>query len=230
MLEIVSTVNLACGFHAGDPVIMSRVCALAAKRGVAVGAHPGYPDLWGFGRRAMVFSSQELSQLVAYQVGAAQAVAALNGHRITHVKAHGALGHLVADDPAACEAFASAVARVDRTLVLSVMAGTALEVAGVRHGLRVAREIYADRAYQDDGRLVPRGRPGAVIHDPHEAARRVAAMVAEGAIISASGRRIPVGIDTVCVHGDTPEAVPMARVIRAELEAAGFRIAPYAHG
>jgi 5-oxoprolinase (ATP-hydrolysing) subunit A len=227
MLEVVSTVNLACGFHAGDPGIMFNICTLAKSRGIAVGAHPGYPDLWGFGRRHMQFSKDELKHIIAYQIGAAQAVALASGHRITHVKAHGALGHLVADDPEACEAMAETVASIDPALVLSVMAGTGLEAAGERYGLKVAREIYADRAYLDNGRLVPRSRPGAVIHDALEAARRVVEMIKAGAIITESGIRIPVAIDTVCVHGDTPNALPMARAIRAALEFAGVTIRPY---
>lgn len=227
MLEIVSSVNLACGFHAGDPTIMSGICKLAKTRGIAVGAHPGYPDLWGFGRRRMQFSIEELQHLIAYQIGAAQAVASLSGHCVTHVKAHGALGHLVADDSQACDTFAETVAKVAPSLVISVMAGTGLEAAAKRHGLRLAREIYADRAYLDNGRLVPRGRPGAVIHDAGEAARRVLAMVQESSIITESGTRIPVMIDTVCVHGDTPDALPIARAIRTGLESAGWRICPY---
>lgn len=228
MLEVASTVNLACGFHAGDPSIMQRICTLAKARGVAVGAHPGYLDLWGFGRRATIHTLQELQQLTAYQVGAAAGVAALCGHKLTHVKAHGAMRHLVADDSEASDAFARAVAAVDRTLAMSAMAGTRLEQAAERAGLRVVREIYADRAYLEDGRLVPRNRPGAVIHDAAQAAQRVVNMISEGALITEAGKRLPTVIDTVCVHGDTANAVPMARLIRRELEKAGYAIRPYA--
>lgn len=228
MLGVVSTVNLACGFHGGDPSIMARICEAAKVRGVAVGAHPGYPDLWGFGRRNMVFSVQELKHLVAYQVGASIAMAQLSGHRITHVKAHGALGHLVADDPQASEAYVDAIAAIDRELVVAVMATTALERAAEKRGLRIAREIFADRSYLENGRLTPRDQPGAVIHDSTLAAQRVCEMVHEQCIITASGKRIASGIDTICVHGDTPGAAAIAGELRQALETAGLRIAPFA--
>lgn len=228
MLELASTVNLACGFHAGDPVIMSRTFRLAKAKGIAVGAHPGYPDLWGFGRRYIAYSAQELKELTAYQIGAAAGLAALVGHQLTHVKAHGAMGHLVADEPEACKAFADAVKSVDSRLALSVMAGTALEHAGEEAGLRVVREIYADRAYLENGRLVPRNQPGAIIHDADESARRMISMLRDGAIITRSGKRFPTVIDTICVHGDTPNAVPMAAALRKQLEQAGYAIRPYA--
>ncbi|SAK63238.1 LamB/YcsF family protein [Caballeronia glebae] len=228
MLNIASTANLACGYHGGDPMIMSTICKAALSRGVAVGAHPGYPDLWGFGRREIPFSREERKQLVAYQIGALAAVAKLAGHRITHVKAHGALGHLVADNEEAAADFAEVIAGIDSSLRLSVMAGSLLEKAGIAAGLQVAREIYVDRAYTEEGRLLPRSQPGAVIHDAEVAMERVANMVAEGCIITQSGKRIPVEIDTVCVHGDSPGAVPMAKAVRKRLVRDGWTIQPYA--
>ena len=227
MLGIVTSANVACGVHAGDPEIMARVFKRAKENGIAVGAHPGYPDLWGFGRRAIPFSAAEIERLLAYQIGAAQGLATYAGHRVTHVKAHGALGNLAADDRAVAEAVARAVKAVDATLVSFVIAGTESERAAERAGLAFAREIFADRAYTDAGTLVPRGEPGAVIDDAAEASRRVRQMLDEGAVIARSGKRIPVGIDTVCVHGDTPSAVAMAARLRLDLAAAGYRLAPF---
>lgn len=228
MLQVVSTVNLACGFHAGDPSIMAHICTEAKRLGVAVGAHPGYPDLWGFGRRDMPYTLPQLKELLAYQIGAAMGMARFAGHRLTHVKAHGAMGHLVSDDPSASAALVDVIESIDSGLILSVMASSELERAGAASGLRLAHEIYADRAYLDDGRLMPRGQPGAVIHDAGESVERVLNMVEEQSIISHTGKRIPVSIDTVCVHGDTEGAVSIAKRIRNALEHAGYRIAPYA--
>lgn len=228
MLQVVSTVNLACGFHAGDPSIMAHICTEAKRLGVAVGAHPGYPDLWGFGRRDIPYTLTQIKELLAYQIGAAVGIAKLTGHQLTHVKAHGALGHLVSDDPTASAALVEVIQSIDPKLVLSVMANSELERAGDAAGLKLAREIYADRAYMDNGRLMPRGQPGAVIHDAEESVKRVLSMVEEQCIISHTGKRIPVSVDTVCVHGDTDGAVSIAKRIRDELESAGFRIAPYA--
>lgn len=227
MLKIVSTVNLACGFHAGDPSIMAASCRAAKEAGVALGAHPGYPDLWGFGRRSIPFTRPEIQELVAYQIGALVAIARMVGHRVTHVKAHGALGHLVADDPDAAANFAEVIRAIDPSLIISVMVGSRLERASLDAGLRIAREIYADRAYDESGRLVSRSLPGAIIHDPSLAAERVAQMIVEQSIVTVSGKRIPVEIDTVCVHGDTPDAVPIARAVKDRLNACGIVVAPY---
>jgi len=228
MMEVVSTVNLACGFHAGDPSIMQNTLERAKVGGIAVGAHPGYPDLWGFGRRSMVYTPKQLQQLVAYQVGAAMGMASASGYAITHVKAHGALGHLVSDDKDAGQIFADVVRAVDTSLILCTIANSSLHRIGLEKGMRVVSEIYADRAYLDDGRLMPRSQPGSVIHDAEESAKRVRAMVDGQCLISYTGKRIPVDIDTVCVHGDTPDAVHIARRIRRELESAEYAIAPYA--
>ncbi len=227
ILDVVTSANVACGLHAGDPEIMARTFALAKEKGVAVGAHPGFPDLWGFGRRRIPFSPPEIERLVAYQVGAAQALAAYAGHRITYVKAHGALANLAAEDRAVADAIAKAVKAVDPSLALLAIALTAQVTAGQDCGLDVHQEIFADRGYTEDGLLIPRNRPGALIEDSDEAANRVLAMVEAGAIINAEGERLPTPIRSVCVHGDSAHAVATARAVRARLEGAGVALAPF---
>lgn len=228
VMESVTSINMACGGHAGDPETMAATIRLARACGVAVGAHPGYADREGFGRRVIPMSPAAIERLCAAQIGAALGVAALEGARIGHVKAHGALANLAADEPEVARAVARAAAAVDRSLVLLAIAGTELVRAGEAAGLAVASEIFADRAYLASGRLVPRGRPGAVIHDPAEAARRVRAMVEEGAVIAEDGARLPVPIDSICVHGDAPGAAALARAVRDGLEAAGVAVRPFA--
>ncbi|PXW64120.1 5-oxoprolinase subunit PxpA [Methylobacterium sp. B4] len=228
LLDIVTSANVACGFHAGDPDIMVETVLAARARGVAVGAHPGFSDLRGFGRNRIQESPKKIERDIAYQIGALQACAALAGGRVTHVKAHGALANLTNEDEALAGALARAVAGVDPSLALVVMPGLGAERAGERAGLTLVREIYADRAYAEDGTLAPRSSPGAVIHDAGEAASRVARMVGEGAVVTRGGRRLPVAIDTVCVHGDNPEALTMARAVRAGLEQAGLSLRPFA--
>jgi UPF0271 protein len=228
MLRVVSTVNVACGFHAGDPQIMAETFAAARQAGVAIGAHPSYPDLQGFGRRQLPYSPREIERLIAYQLGAAMGVAALAGHRITHVKAHGALANRATEDAPAADAIARAVKSVDPKLVILAIAGTEIERAAERLGMRAAREIFADRAYTRAGNLVPRSEPGAVIHDPKLAAARVLAMLGAGAIIAEDGTKIPVGIDSICVHGDTPGAVAMALAVRHALTGAGYELRAFA--
>ncbi|GJD51151.1 5-oxoprolinase subunit A [Methylobacterium crusticola] len=227
MLEVVTSANVACGLHAGDPEIMARAFAIARERGVAVGAHPGYPDLYGFGRRVMPFTPAEVERLVAYQVGAAQALAAYAGHRVTYVKAHGALANLAAAERDVADAIARAVKAVDPGLSLLAIALTAQVPAGEAVGLDVHQEIFADRGYTEAGHLIPRGQPGAMVVDEDAAADRVLAMVQEGAIIAASGRRLATPIRSVCVHGDSAHAVATARAVRARLEGAGVRLAPF---
>jgi UPF0271 protein len=228
MLDIVTSASVACGFHGGDPQIMAGAFALAREKGVAVGAHPGFPDLWGFGRRRLAFTTAEIERLVAYQIGAALALAAYAGHRLTYVKAHGALSNLAAEDAGVALALARAVKAVEPRLAFLAVAGTKLEAAGTAEGLVVAREIYADRAYDDAGLLVDRTAPGAVLTDPDVVAERTVAMIETGAVISVSGKRLPVAIDSVCVHGDTPHAVAIARTLRARLEDAGIALASFA--
>jgi len=228
MLETVTSINVACGFHAGDPEIMAHTFAAAKARGIAIGAHPGFPDLFGFGRRRLPFTAGEIERLVAYQIGAAQALCLYAGARLGHVKAHGALSTLAAEDPTIAAAIARAVKMTASDLRLLVPAGTELETAGLTLGLKVAREIYADRAYTDAGQLVERSNPGAVLHDAEEAAARVLAMVSEGAIITSSGKRLAAQIESICVHGDSPNAVAMAKAVRSRLEDAGIGLAPFA--
>ena len=228
LLDIVTSANVACGFHAGDPDIMVETVAAAKARGVAIGAHPGFFDLRGFGRLRVQESPKKIERDIAYQIGALQACAALAGARVTHVKAHGALANLSNEDDAVAAALARAVAGVDRDLILMVMPGLPAERAGERAGLRLVREIYADRGYAANGTLLPRAAPGAVIHDAEEAAARVVRMVGEGAVFTADGHGRAVAIDTVCVHGDNPAALAMARAVRRGLEAAGLALRPFA--
>ncbi|MDP2086385.1 MAG: 5-oxoprolinase subunit PxpA [Gemmobacter sp.] len=227
LLGIVTTANVACGFHAGDPGIMRATVRAARACGVAVGAHPGYADLPGFGRRALPgVTEAEVEQLVAYQVGALAGICALEGHPMTHVKTHGALGNACADDDGLAAAVARAIRAVDAGLGFMVMPGTATERAAERMGLRPIREIYADRTYADSFNLTPRARPDAMVHDPAEALARVLDMVQGGRITATSGKVLAVQIDSVCVHGDGPQAVAMARHLRAGLEAAGLAVLP----
>ncbi|WP_176086222.1 5-oxoprolinase subunit PxpA [Martelella sp. HB161492] len=229
MLKIVSSANVACGFHAGDPNIMAQTFAIARDRNVAVGAHPGFPDLMGFGRRNIPYSIGDIERMVAYQIGAAQAVSDYVGHPITHVKAHGALGNLAQQDKAVARALNNAIKAVDPALIcLAIALGHQARI-GEEMGLTVVPEIFADRAYSDDGFLVPRGQKGALIHDPEEAGDRVVAMVSDGAIITVSGKRIETPMGSVCVHSDTPEALLIAQAVRNKLEKNGFAVANFIH-
>lgn len=228
MLEVATSANVACGFHAGDPDIMATTFALARDKGVAVGAHVAFPDLAGFGRRALAMTPAEIERAVAYQIGAAQGLAAHVGHRVTHVKAHGALANIAERDAAVADALARATRAVDPSLTLLAIALSEQTRAGERAGLKVAHEIFADRAYVDDGRLQPRGEAGAVISDAETAIRRVRVMLEERAIVTNGGKRLPTPIDSICVHGDTPHAASMARRLRAALEAEGYRLRAFA--
>ncbi|PWC94880.1 hypothetical protein TSO5_11785 [Azospirillum sp. TSO5] len=222
MLDIVTSANIACGFHAGDPTIMADTARLAGEKGVRIGAHPGFEDRSGFGRRVIRgITTTEVERLVAYQVGALQACAALSGQRVTHVKPHGALYNMAAVEPDLAGAIAGAIKAVDPALLFVVPPLSAMERAGQDVGLRVAREAFADRTYEDDGTLTPRTVAGSVIHDPDLAAARVVRMVLDGAVESRHGTRLPIVADTICVHGDTPTAVAMAATVRRALEAAG---------
>lgn len=224
ILEIVSSANVACGMHAGDPHIMARTFARAKELGVAVGAHPGYPDLWGFGRRELPSSEAEIEQFVAYQVGAAMGVAELAGHPITYVKPHGALGNLSQVNAGVAGAIVRAIAAVDRTLVLLTYPdGHATRIAK-ELGMRTCAEIFADRAYTADGRLVSRKLPGAVLHNPEEVAARVLRMVKAGGVETVEGTLLPMEIGSICVHGDSPGAIQMASAIRTRLTDAGIAV------
>lgn len=229
MLEIVSSANVACGFHGGDPLVMHETLLLAKKNSVGVGAHPGFNDLWGFGRRQIHgMRPDDLEKILIYQVGAIQGMAQTLGVKVSHFKAHGALANMAAVDADLAMACARAVKAIDLNLLLMVMPGNQMEKAGEKLGLRCAREIYADRVYDDDANLVSRGIAGSVIHDADVAVPRMLRMIEEEAITSASGKKIPVAIDTICVHGDNPAAVAMARRIREGLENAGVKVRPMA--
>lgn len=227
MLDVVTTANVACGFHGGDPEVMAKTFRIAREKGVAAGAHPGFPDLWGFGRRRLPFSAAEIERLVAYQLGAAAALASYAGHRLTHAKPHGALSNIASEREDVARAIIRAVKAVDARLVLLAVAGTNLESVGSAEGLIIAREIYADRGYGDDGLLLPRSTQGALLHEPEAIASRVLVMLKEGAVIAASGKRIPTQVDSICVHGDTPEAVAIAKTLRRRLIEAGFALKPF---
>lgn len=224
LLGMLTSANVACGFHAGDPRIMDATVRRCVEKHVAVGAHPGFPDLAGFGRRAMELTPDEVRTDVLYQIGALQAFASAHGTRVRHVAPHGRLGNLVAVRADYARAVVEAVASLDETLIVLAQDGQLADAARER-GLRVAIVGIADRAYRDDGTLVPRSEPGAVIHDPGEIARRTLRMVTEGVIRSVGGRDIPVACDTVLLHGDTPGAIALAGRIRAQLLAAGVEIA-----
>lgn len=228
LLEIVTSANIACGFHAGDPDVMAATMRRAAARRVNIGAHPGFADLKGFGRRPLPMSDEELGNMVAYQLGAAQGMARSVGAEIRHLKLHGALSNMATDDTGIASACFRAALRVDPTLILVVLAGTRMEAVARDLGARCANEIFADRAYNDDGTLVSRSQPGAVLHDPVEAGQRMLRMLRAGAILTASGQRIACRIDTICVHGDTAEAVAMAAAVRAALEEGGVAVKPMA--
>ena len=227
LLDIVSSANIACGFHAGDPDIMDATVARCVERGVAVGAHPSFPDLRGFGRRAMDLTAEEVRTDVLYQLGALTGFAAYHGTRVAHVAPHGRLGNLVATRADYAEAVADAAARVDPELIVLAQDGELARAAAAR-GLRVGIVGIADRAYQEDGSLVPRSQPGAVVHDPHAIVERTVRMVAEGVVETVAGTLLPIQTDTILLHGDTPSAVALARLIRTELEQSGVRIAPLA--
>ncbi|MDG4650597.1 LamB/YcsF family protein [Roseibacterium sp. SDUM158017] len=224
LLDVVTSANIACGFHAGDPDVMAGAMAAAMARGVGIGAHPGFADLQGFGRRRIDMDRRSLGNMVAYQLGAAQAMARAAGGRVRHLKLHGALANMAAADAGMARACYEAALAVDPEIIVMVLAGTAQEVVAGELGARIAREIFADRAYEDDGQLVDRRKPGAVIHDPDLAVRRILAMLDAGAIISETGKRLPMQIDTICLHGDGAEAVALARSLRAALEAAGVML------
>lgn len=228
VLSCVSSANIACGFHAGDPCVMAETVRLAQKAGVAVGAHPGYPDLMGFGRRNMACSEKEIKAYTQYQLGALLAIAQANGTALQHVKPHGALYNAAGKDETIARAIAQAIAEVDPTLILLGISGSKLIDAGREAGLRVAHEVFADRAYRADGSLVPRTSAGAVIDDKDVVAARVVRMVCRREVVAITGEVIPVQADSICVHGDNPHAVELARMIRNALEAEGVTIAPLA--
>jgi 5-oxoprolinase (ATP-hydrolysing) subunit A len=228
MLGVVTSANVACGFHAGDPAIMRATAEQARANGVAIGSHPGFADLIGFGRRRLPgLTEREVENLVAYQTGAMLAMAALAGHPVTHVKTHGALGNICAEDDALALAVGRGIMAADPKLLFLVMPGMATERAAEKLGLAHFREIYADRTYDDSFNLTDRARPGAVIHDADAAFAHVMGMLEEGAVRSVSGKRLKVRIDSICLHGDNPGSVALARRLRDGLMAAGVEVKAY---
>jgi len=224
VMPYVTSANIACGFHGGDPAVMRKTIAAATAHGVAVGAHPGLPDLVGFGRRTMQVTPQEVYDMLIYQTGALLGFAKALGVPLRHVKPHGALYNMAAAQPALADAIARAVRDVDAELVLYGLAGSQLLTAAERVGIRSASEAFADRNYLHDGALVPRSRPDAMVHDADEAVRRVVRMVSEGIVVDVEGEDIPIRADTICIHGDGPHAAEIARKLKEGLLAAGVEL------
>jgi 5-oxoprolinase (ATP-hydrolysing) subunit A len=226
LLDVVSSANVACGFHAGDPLIMDRTIRLARDRGIDVGAHVGFPDRQGFGRRVMQIDVAELATMVVYQLGALAGLARAAGWRMTHMSFHGALGNMAAADAALADPLLGAVADFDASLIVSSSSSKAIEEASARHGLTVATTFLADRAYDDQGLLVPRRLPNSVIKDEEAVLARVRQLLESGTVTTYSGATIPMQVRQILVHGDTPGAVQLARTIRAGIENGGGRIVP----
>jgi UPF0271 protein len=226
VVPAVSSANVACGFHAGNPAIMRTTVQLSRRHGVAVGAHPSFRDMEGFGRREMHVEAAELENLIEYQIRALSAIASEEGVRLSHVKPHGALYNMAARDAGMANAIARAVRTVDPSLVLFGLSGSELTAAGQRAGLRVASEVFADRGYRPDGTLAPRGTPGAVLTDVAEVVRRAIAMATGQGVAAVDGTSVSVRADTLCIHGDTPGAAALARAVRAGLAAAGIEVRP----
>ena len=225
LLRHVTSASIACGFHAGDPATMRRTIDAALDLGVAIGAHPGLPDLQGFGRRAMEVSPEEVHDLVVYQTGALAAFATARGTRLHHVKPHGALYNMAASRGDLAEAIATAVRSVDAKLIVYALAGSQLVTAARAAGLDVAEEAFVDRRYTSTGSLVDRRKPGALIEDPAASVRQALALAGEGSVMSVDGVRATLRVDTLCIHGDTPGAPKLARRVRDALEAEGVTVA-----
>lgn len=226
LMKVITSANVACGYHAGDPAVMRRTVRLARDAGVSVGAHPGLPDLAGFGRREMRVTPQEVEDMVLYQVGALAAVASAEGVKLGHVKAHGALYNMAARDRSLADAIARGVRAFDASLILFVLPASELQRAGEAAGLPIALEGFADRAYEPDGSLTPRSRPGSVIHDPDEVVRRAVRMATGGGVTATDGSEIALRVDTICTHGDTPGAHELTQLLRESLERHGVSVVP----
>ena len=226
LLQIVKSANVACGFHAGDPTIMQETVRLAMTHDVSIGAHPSYPDLQGFGRRVMQMSAKDLEATLLYQIGALQAIATAEGGRVSHVKPHGALHNVACADHAVASTVVRALRKLDPTMILLAPAYSILAKAAEDVGQPVRYEVFADRIYLDDGQLMPRSREGAVIHDSQACVEHVLRMINAKAIVTATGLHLPCRIDSICVHGDGPEAVTTAKAIRVALEAANYTLEP----
>jgi UPF0271 protein len=226
VMPFVTSANIACGFHAGDPAVMQATVRLAVKQGVCIGAHPGYQDLQGFGRREMRLAPEEVEALVLYQVSALAGFDRAEGVEVTHIKPHGALYNQAGKDAPLAEVIARAARRFSREVILVGLAGSLLIDAGLEAGLGVAREAFPDRAYESDGSLRQRELPGAVIDDPKESAANGLRLAREGVSITRNGSTVKVAVDTLCVHGDTPGAAKRAALLRRVLEDGGFDLQP----
>ena len=226
LLKVIRSANIACGFHAGDPLTMRRVVEGAKKEGVSIGAHPGFDDIWGFGRRRIDMKPSDLEYMVAYQIGALQALAAYSDMKVTHLKPHGALNNMAAENKDYALAIGRAIKAVDRNIIYVALLGSEMEKAGHELGLKVAREGFCDRQYDDDGNLTSRKIPGSVYHDPEVAKKQVIEMVVNKTIVSRHGKRIPCEVDTLCVHGDEATGVAVATAVRKGLEDAGVKVVP----
>ncbi|MBN9467243.1 MAG: 5-oxoprolinase subunit PxpA [Bosea sp.] len=226
LMPLIGSANVACGMHAGDPTIMVRTVKLALDHGVSIGAHPGFNDIWGFGRRQIRMRPQDLEYLVTYQIGALLALALAQGAKVTHVKPHGALNNMAHGDLDYALAIGRGIKAADRELIYVANAGSQMTLAAQQLGLRVANEAYVDRVYDDNGMMASREREDAVIRDPEQAARQVLDIIQNKALISTSGKRIPAEIHTFCIHGDEPTAVDVMRVVRSRLAEAGVEVVP----
>ncbi|MFT5508065.1 MAG: UPF0271 protein [Hyphomicrobiaceae bacterium] len=226
LIGVIGSANIACGFHGGDPGTMRRFVARARDAGVSIGAHPGFADLEGFGRRRIEMDPRDIEDMVIYQIGALQAIAHACGTRVSHVKPHGALANMAAEERVYADAVSRAVQCVGDDLIMVALAESEQHISSGLMGIRVAREGYADRLYLDDGNLAPRSLPGAVFHSAELAVAQALRMVFDGEVTTQSGSALPVGIDTICVHGDGPAAVAIAHALRAALIARGARITP----
>ena len=220
----ITSANIACGFHASDPVTMRKTVELAVRHGVAIGAHPSYPDLGGFGRRAMELTPDEISAAVAYQVGALWAFCRSAGVRLHHVKPHGALYNKAAESLEVAAAIAESMRRIDPELIMVCLSNSKMAAAAQQAGVPYVEEAFADRAYSGEGKLVPRDQPGAVLHDPETIAQRALKMVARKSVTAIDGREVTLNFGTLCVHGDTAGAVEIVRAIRRKLEEANVAI------
>ena len=226
ILPVITSANIACGFHASDPVVMEKTVCMAARFGAAPGAHPGYPDLMGFGRRNMTVSPEEARAYILYQIGALDAFLHTAGLKLQHVKPHGAFYNMAAADYTLASAVCGAVRDYNPDLILLGLSGSQLIRAAEDMGLRAVSEVFADRAYEEDGSLVSRKKPGAMITDEEAAIRRVVRMVTEGRVTAITGRDIPIHAESICVHGDGEKAVLFAAKIREALEAEGVSVLP----
>lgn len=226
LMKIIKSASVACGFHAGDPNTMHRLCMMAKDLGVSVGVHPGFNDLWGFGRRRIQMRATDLEYIIAYQIGALQAMASYAGLKVTHLKPHGALNNMAAEDEGYAMAIGRAIKTVDKDIIYVALYGSEMHKAAERLGLRLARESFPDRRYDDAGNLASRAIPGTVLKDPKAAAEQAVRMVRDGEIISISGKRLKVEAETLCVHGDEATGVVVARGIRQGLEEAGIKVVP----